>query len=46
MTTRTEYILAAELADLLAYYKADPRFLRLLELASETAASFDTFITT
>jgi hypothetical protein len=39
-------LLAQEKADLLAFFKADPRMLRLLALASETASTFDTFITT
>jgi hypothetical protein len=43
---RVDDILTAEKADLLAYYKADPMFLRLLELAGETATTFDTFINT
>jgi len=46
MTTRTEYILADEMAELLSHFQHDPLFLRLLELANESAATFGTFINT
>jgi hypothetical protein len=39
-------ILALELLNKTAWYKKDPAFLRLLAMASESASTFDTFITT
>ena len=43
---RITELLAQEKADLLAYFNGDPRFVRLLTLASETTATFTTFINT
>lgn len=36
MATRTEELIAQEMAQLLAFFKADPRFIRLLDLAKDT----------